>query len=126
TEQLAGLGANIGADVPVCVLSRPSRIEGVGERLTPLSGIPALPMVLINPGVAVPTGDVFRRIRNPTRPRLPALPEDGFATIAELVAWLRRTRNDLFEPACGLAPIIERCLRVLASEPECLFTRMSG
>ena len=126
TEQLAGLGANFGADVPVCVLSRPARIEGTGDRLTPLPGIPEIPMVLVNPGIAVPTADVFGRIRNPTRPPLPPLPETGFETITDLVAWLRRTRNDLFEPACGIAPVIERCLRVLASEPECLFARMSG
>ena len=125
TAQLAGLGLNLGADVPVCVVSRPTRVEGIGDRLTPVSILPEVPMVLVNPGIAVATADVFRRLRNPDRPALPALP-DRPISITELVTWLRRTRNDLFEPACGLSPLIERAVRMLASDADCMFARMSG
>jgi 4-diphosphocytidyl-2-C-methyl-D-erythritol kinase len=125
TGQLVELGASLGADVPVCVLSRPTRIEGIGDRLTPVATLPAMPVILLNPGVAVPTAEVFRRLRNPDRPALPALPT-GPLSITDLVTWLRRTRNDLFEPACGLSPVIERAVRMLASDPDCMFARMSG
>ena len=44
TAQLAEFGANLGADVPVCVLSRPAQVEGIGDRLTPIPSLPAMPV----------------------------------------------------------------------------------
>ena len=41
----------LGADVPVCLAGRPVRMGGIGEDLTPVTGLPALPAVLVNPGV---------------------------------------------------------------------------
>jgi 4-diphosphocytidyl-2-C-methyl-D-erythritol kinase len=123
--ELAELGASLGADVPVCVFSRPARMEGIGERVTPVAAIPAMPVVLVNPGVAVETGAVFRRLKPAERSPLPPLPE-RFTSIMELVFWLRNTRNDLFAPACAAAPVIETAARALASDPDCMFARMSG
>ena len=74
TGQLIDLGASLGADVPVCVLSRPARIEGTGNRLTPVTTLPEMPVVLVNPGVAVSTAEVFRNLRNPDKTPLPPLP----------------------------------------------------
>lgn len=122
---LMELGAHLGADVPACVLSRPARVEGVGEQVTPIAGMPEIPILLVNPGLAVSTPDVFRRLRSARKPPLPPLP-DGFGSIADVVLWLRRTRNDLFEPACSIAPAIERAVRTLAGDPDCMFARMSG
>jgi 4-diphosphocytidyl-2-C-methyl-D-erythritol kinase len=123
--ELASLGASLGADVPVCIHSRPSRMEGIGDRLTPLDTIPAMPIVLLNPGVAVDTGSVFRRLAPGDRAPLPPMPS-RFTSLMELVFWLRKTRNDLFEPARAVAPVIETAVRRLASDPDCLFARMSG
>ncbi len=50
-----------GADVPVCLLSSGCMMRGAGERVTPMP-LPRLPCVLINPGVPVPTKDVFTAI----------------------------------------------------------------
>ena len=125
TSELADLGVSLGADVPVCVLSRPARIEGFGERVTPVTTLPPMPLVLVNPGVAMETGSVFRRLRPAERPPLPPMPQ-RFVSLMELVFWLRKTRNDLFEPAREAAPVIETVVRMLASDADCLFARMSG
>ena len=53
------------------------------------------------------------------------MPEQ-FVSLMELVFWLRKTRNDLFAPACEAAPVIETVVRMLASDSDCLFARMSG
>ena len=53
------IAAGLGSDIPVCVPSRPSFMEGRGEILTPVTVLPRLPLLLVNPGVAVPTKDVF-------------------------------------------------------------------
>ena len=39
-EQLAEIGVTLGADVPMCLQSRPLIARGIGEALTPVGGIP--------------------------------------------------------------------------------------
>jgi 4-diphosphocytidyl-2-C-methyl-D-erythritol kinase len=58
-DRLAGLGLVLGADVPVFVRGENAWAEGVGEKLTPIALPPAW-YVLADPGVHVPTGDLFR------------------------------------------------------------------
>ncbi|WP_313213562.1 4-(cytidine 5'-diphospho)-2-C-methyl-D-erythritol kinase [Stenotrophomonas acidaminiphila] len=58
-EALAALGLGLGADVPVFVRGRNAWAEGVGERLQPLELPPAW-YLLVDPGVHVPTADLFR------------------------------------------------------------------
>jgi 4-diphosphocytidyl-2-C-methyl-D-erythritol kinase len=53
---LLEIAAQLGSDVPACLLSRTCWMEGRGERVTPLPPLPQFPLILINPGVAVPTG----------------------------------------------------------------------
>jgi 4-diphosphocytidyl-2-C-methyl-D-erythritol kinase len=124
-HQLAHLGLSLGADVPVCLLSRPARVQDIGETITPVSGIPAMTVVLVNPGVAVSTRRVFRRLERTEGLPLPPIPEPA-GSLMEFVFWLRKTRNDLFAPASKEAPAIEKAVRALAADPDCLFARMSG
>ncbi len=57
-DALAGLGARLGADVPVFVRGRSAWAEGTGDRLTPLD-LPKRWFLVIHPGVAVPTAEIF-------------------------------------------------------------------
>ena len=54
------LARSLGADVPYFLDPRPARVSGVGERITPLPGFPALALLLLNPGVVLPTAEVYR------------------------------------------------------------------
>lgn len=54
------LTAGLGADVPICMFSRPAVMSGIGEGLTPVPPLPDVGIVLVNPGVAVSTPAVFR------------------------------------------------------------------
>ncbi len=58
-DELAALGATLGADVPVFVRGQTAWAEGIGERLTPLA-VPARDYVIVDPGVAVPTAQLFQ------------------------------------------------------------------
>jgi len=124
-EQLVHLGLSLGADVPVCLLSRPARVQGIGDTVTPVSGIPAMTVVLVNPGIAVSTRRVFRRLEQTERLPLPKILEPA-GSLMEFVFWLRKTRNDLYMPASKEAPLIEKAVRALAADPGCMFARMSG
>jgi 4-diphosphocytidyl-2-C-methyl-D-erythritol kinase len=63
TDELAGLGLKLGADVPVFIQGRAAWAEGVGERLTSLYP-PDAPSecnyLIIKPNVSIPTKDVFQ------------------------------------------------------------------
>lgn len=57
-DALAGLGLQLGADVPVFIRGRAAWAEGVGEVLTPLQ-LPEPWFVVLSPRVSVSTGEVF-------------------------------------------------------------------
>ena len=121
---LAAIALTLGADVPVCLASRPARMGGVGEALTPAPGLPPAGMVLVNPGVALATAAVFRaRGAGFSAPaELPASWPDAAAMANDL----GKLRNDLEPPAIGLCPVIGVVLSALAAVPGCLLARMSG
>ncbi|MFN3274573.1 MAG: 4-(cytidine 5'-diphospho)-2-C-methyl-D-erythritol kinase [Paracoccus sp. (in: a-proteobacteria)] len=114
---------DLGADVPVCLPSTPARMQGVGEVLTPLRALPPLHLVLVNPGIALSTPQVFAGLTRRDNPPLPQIPD--FADASALIHWLRTTRNDLEGPAIAAAPVIADLLSALTGQGA-LFARMSG
>jgi 4-diphosphocytidyl-2-C-methyl-D-erythritol kinase len=99
-------------------------MSGVGERLLPVSLPPAW-LVLVNPGVAVSTAEVFGALERRDNPAMP-LPLPPLPDATALAAFLAGTRNDLEPPAVLLAPVIGTATAALAAQPGCLFARMSG
>lgn len=117
----------LGADVPVCLAGRPTRMSGIGEVLAPLPPLPPLWCVLVNPRVAVPTPQVFAALGQRDNPTLPDLPPAMLASAEAFTAWLAdRARNDLVASAGILAPILLQVQSALAATPGCLLARMSG
>ena len=123
--RLWALAARLGADVPMCLASRPLRAEGIGERLTPWPEAPRLSLLLVNPGVGVSTPAVFRRLEQRDGTPLPELPPQP--TADALAAFLRaETRNDLEAPAIEEAPVIAEALERIRATDGCRLARMSG
>ena len=127
-DDLARLALALGADVPVCLAARTARLEGIGERIAPAPPVPAAPIVLVNPGVGLPTPKVFQARRGDfsrgagTDGVLAYSPADA-AALAEA---LRPYANDLTRPAVELLPVIGQVLERLAAADGCLIARMSG
>jgi len=124
-HELLAVAAELGADVPMCLLSRPCRARGVGERVTALANFPSSYVVLVNPLVPVVTADVFRRLQLHENEGLPELPEP-LTRPAQLALWLAETRNDLEPAAIALVPAIGLLRDTLAKAPGCVLSRMSG
>lgn len=120
-DDLEHIGAQLGADVAVCIGGRTCRMRGIGDHLTPLAAnhLPRLELVMVNPGVAVATPTVFKNLQNPHQSTLPFLPDQQ--DFRSWLNWLNRTRNDLFEPACRICPAIGDVL----SELDCSGARLS-
>jgi 4-diphosphocytidyl-2-C-methyl-D-erythritol kinase len=113
-DDLVEIGRPLGADIPACVLSRSCLGSGKGGQLEPhnLRIYSGAPLLLVNPGVAVSTADVFRGWGGDDRGPLPAD--------------LRKARNDLEAPAKAVAPVIGAVLEALAAAPGATLVRMSG
>ncbi len=121
---LQDVAATLGADVPVCLAARSSWVGGTGERVEAAPPLPPTSLVLVNPGVALPTAGVFKARRGPfsAPARFSPMPRDA----AALAALLAERRNDLTEAATAQVPVIAEVLRSLASANGALLARMSG
>jgi 4-diphosphocytidyl-2-C-methyl-D-erythritol kinase len=117
-----------GADVPVCLDPRPRVMRGIGEILSEPLTLPPLPAVLVNPGVAVATKDVFASWATGSLLSRPA----DYASLGSLppyealLQFLLAQPNDLERPAVALAPVIADVLSALRESAGCKLARMSG
>jgi 4-diphosphocytidyl-2-C-methyl-D-erythritol kinase len=112
-----------GADVPVCLDPRPRLMRGIGDILSAPIELPKMAAVLVNPGVAVPTREVFAKLGLLPGSVVPASTPARTLSIADEIA---RGRNDLEAPAIDLQPVIAEVLSVLRNLPGCRLARMSG
>jgi 4-diphosphocytidyl-2-C-methyl-D-erythritol kinase len=118
-----------GADVPVCLDPRPRVMRGIGEVLSAPLDLPELPAVLVNPGVPVPTKDVFGKLGFAPGEQRSVASEIDAGRLKErgaLVDYLKSQPNDLEAPAIALQPVIADVLGELARQNGCLLARMSG
>ena len=122
---LLEIARGLGADVSMCLYSRPAEVRGIGEIVLPLAHFPACHVVLVNPLVPVVTADVFRRLEHRDNPGLPEL-GDPLARPAQLGLWLGETRNDLEPPAIAMVPAIGDLIARLRLANGCILARMSG
>lgn len=115
--ELFALAAELGADVPACLLGRTALGQGKGDALQPLAPLGDRPVLLVNPGVGVSTAAVFARWDGVDRGGL----GDG-----DVWAMAAAGRNDLEPPARALAPAIDKVLDLLGRAPGVVLSRMSG
>ncbi|WP_420402907.1 4-(cytidine 5'-diphospho)-2-C-methyl-D-erythritol kinase [Nisaea sp.] len=110
------LAAALGADVPVCLSPRSRIMRGTGTDLDPpAEEFPPRPVLLVNPGVPVPTGAVFKALAAGPIPFERAQTDCGPIE-----------QNDLEGPACRVAPEIEAVLAFLRGLPDVLGARLCG
>jgi 4-diphosphocytidyl-2-C-methyl-D-erythritol kinase len=120
---LARIGLTLGADLPMCLAAKPLLARGIGDEITPVPGTASLGIVLVNPGVAVSTADVFAALASADNEPLPPLPRT--LDFHGLCNWLETTRNDLEAPARRIRPEISGALAALR-KGGAHFARMSG
>ena len=133
--ELLHLGLSLGADVPVCLKSYDHhlwRMRGIGEKLDPLDYEASLNLglILINPGVTVPTAAVFKSLRGKTDQHGFALDKirDHSLNDKDFKSWLD-DGNSLTEPAFHYEPAIGVALdqvQSLGSHDGFLTSGMSG
>ncbi len=123
-DALMGLAVRLGADVPVCLNGQAAFVGGIGEEITAAPPLPPAWLVLVNPGVALSTTEVFGRCNGDFSRQ--ARFTDAVATAEELAAVLQTRGNDLTEAATDLEPVIDDVLAALKASQGILLARMTG
>ena len=120
TPQLQAIAVRLGADVPFFLCGHHAWVEGIGERITPLTGASALPtarFAVVKPAAGIETAKIFAS---------PALKRDSdSATILGFAAaHYDFGRNDLQSVAQALCPDVQQALDWLQARG--LHGRMTG
>jgi 4-diphosphocytidyl-2-C-methyl-D-erythritol kinase len=119
-----------GADIPVCLDPRPRLMRGIGEMLSAPVALPKLGILIVYPGLALPTGPVFKALGLAPGEQYAKAPSSSASSEAgnrdALLAWLASERNDLEKAAISIAPQIADVLRAIAGLAGCRLARMSG
>ncbi len=125
---LSEVASSLGSDVPACLESRPVTATGRGDILQAPPSFPQLHAVLVNPGVASPTAEVYHAYDSAPSPRGADCPwpKAKLESARDVVRFLADCRNDLEDPAVRLKPRIGDVLAFLRGRPESLLARMSG
>jgi 4-diphosphocytidyl-2-C-methyl-D-erythritol kinase len=123
--RLRELALALGADVPYFLDPQPARVAGIGERVSPLAGVPAICLLLVNPGVALPTREVYRAYDALVPDSGPRDATSGSETLARAGAPDLPLDNDLEPVAIRLCPALRRLREQLAALSP-LAVSMSG
>lgn len=107
-EELCGMGAQIGADVPYCIVGGTQLASGIGEVLKPLTGIKKSTVLIVKPPINVSTGAVYEQIDNApieTRPDtekiIGALTSGDTKTVAENMCNVMESVTEKMYPVIG-------------------------
>jgi len=122
-DELMSMGLELGADVPFFIFQKPAFASGVGEKLEAYPGSLPYHVLLLDPGVEVHTGEVFRNLNlRLTKCKKiitkPSLKQSGFDALLHLC-------NDLETVTISKYPIIESLKKQLLSHGA-LGALMSG
>jgi len=113
--RLAAIALSLGADVPFFLDPKPAWVGGIGEQIEPCKRIPPLSLLLVNPGVPLPTAEVFAAFDalgpQPVAPR----PTDLERALADPEGLAALLHNDLEQAALRLRPELRRLREALAS-----------
>ena len=116
SDDLAMLGLQLGADVPVFIRGHSAWAEGVGEKLSPIK-LPEAAYLLVDSGVSVPTRELFQSLEL-TR-------NAAAATIADFVSGT--VLGNAFEPVLrAREPEVDRLLEFLSKLGPASLTGTGG
>jgi len=128
-DEQASFGQRFGADVPVCLLSKPAFMSGIGEVVRPLDKFPSMGILLVNPGVGISTKSIFHGLDCPqieAGPKKNSVPSLRFDCVRDVVEMMKACPNDLLKACLKEAPIIGHVIEMIDGVPGCQIARLSG
>jgi 4-(cytidine 5'-diphospho)-2-C-methyl-D-erythritol kinase len=134
-ERLLEIGANLGADIPFCIMGGTVLASGIGEKLKRLKPLPRIKLLIVKPKVGLSTRKVYESLD------IEGLNKTGFKhrDVREMVSIIESDKNDkekideiakslnniLEVPSIRLLPFISDIKKIMM-ENNCLGALMSG
>ena len=134
-ERLLEIGANLGADIPFCIMGGTVLASGIGEKLKRLKPLPRIKLLIVKPKAGLSTRKVYESLD------IEGLNKTGFKhrDVREMVSIIESDKNDkekideiakslnniLEVPSIRLLPFIFDIKKIMM-ENNCLGALMSG
>jgi 4-diphosphocytidyl-2-C-methyl-D-erythritol kinase len=130
TENIAETVANaLGSDILACLKSEPALMQGRGELLTSVAGLPRAGVVLVNPGGGLSAAEIYAALgaSNLQSDYVPDMSRLEFdRSFDRLIDYLEPRGNDLQAMATSRLPAIAEVLSALEAAEGARCTRLSG
>ena len=123
---LAELGAQVGSDVPFCVVGGTCMCEGRGERLTKLPSMPDCYFVACKPEFSVSTPELYRKIDEVAIPNRPDHEAMDNALITGDLEKVASNVFNVFDPVVAAAhPAVDE-IKAVMGEYGAISSQMTG
>lgn len=118
-EELAGVGATIGSDIPFFIHRRPCDCRGRGELVEPVAEeVPSLPVLLAKPAFGISAAWAYRHFADSSE-------YEGFSYAPQERSWGTMI-NDLERPVFEKFPVLGEMKSWLLAQPEVDAALLSG
>jgi len=126
-KMLMTIGAKLGADVPFCIQGGAAFGKGIGDILTPLPDLSDIPIVLINPGIAISTSNIFRNLNiTLTKPSNESIIIRTCVEKGDIIGVGKNLYNLLEIPVFAKHAILSELKTRLSTQTGCYGALMSG
>lgn len=123
---LAELGAQVGSDVPFCVLCGTAMCEGRGERLRKLPDMPDCVFVVCKPDFSVSTPELYKKIDQVAIPKHPDQMAMESALLAGDVAKVADLIYNVFDPVVTAEHLEINYIKSICNSYGALGMQMTG
>ncbi len=105
-DQMLQIGEQIGADVPFCIVSQMSRVQGIGEKVRLIESRWSFPILLVKPKEGVSTPEVFQQWDAGLKVHFDVDRIESALIHKDFNALCASMNNSLEEPAFVMQPIL--------------------
>ena len=106
-NELLGIAAKVGADVPFCLIGGTALAEGIGEKLTALPSLPDCGLLIYHPNKGISTPEAYRRFDAMTDPVQPDCSECVKAIESGSLKAVSDSCGNVFELCCDIGDVFE-------------------
>ena len=123
---LCELGAQVGSDVPFCVMGGTALVEGRGELLTRLSPAPEFFLVVCKPDFSVSTPELYRKIDTVAIPHRPDNQAMESALLAGDLGKVAENVYNVFDPVVTSEHLELNYIKSICNSYGALTEQMTG
>ena len=123
---LAELGAQVGSDVPFCVIGGTAMVEGRGERIRKLPAMPECIFVVVKPDFSVSTPELYRKLDETAIARRPDQNAMEAALLSGDIGRVANHLDNVFDPVVTADHLELNYIKSICNSYGALTEQMTG